>query len=525
MASPDIFARNLFDGGWATDFGPAIDIAPDRAGIVKLPFLVDADNVIYELDGGPHKAPGTTKVNSSGLESGATIRGIFDYWITGTGGSATQHRIMHVGTKIKKDDADGSFSDIFSGVDNTAVPSYAILEDLLVIADDANSAPKSWDGTTAQNLAGSPPNFAFVVEHKNRLWAAGVDANASRLYYSALLDPDNWTGAGSGEINISPSDGDRITGLASHQNSLLVFKGPYKGSIQRIIGTAPTGGDAFERLDYIKGIGSVNHNAIFRFGADLGFMWSDGTIHSLNATERFGDFEEAALTKPIHRFIRDRFAHTNLDKSWAVNCTDMSVILVCVPIDSNSEPNYIASMDYRFNPPRWASWTSFDFVTCLAQIWDAGGATKNICMAGCNDGFMRKLMQSTRSIDGTTGITFRVTTPHNTYARHSEMKTLNGGSLGLQPKNTGNITFGWTRDGNAQQTATVAQGGADGLGSFILDTSTLGGGRFVDRFFETEEGGEFRSISYQVTNATNNEDVELHSISTKIQAGGESMEN
>ena len=188
MTTRRIFVRHLFSGGWNTDSGPSVDVAPDREGIVRIPYLIDADNCIYETDGGPHKVGGTSRVNSSELESGAVIKGLFDYWRQGTGGAPTQKRIIHIGTKIKKDDADGTFTDIFTGLESGSIPAYSTFDDLLIMSSDSTTdVPKSWDQTTAQNLAGSPPNFAFSATHKNRSWAAGNAALPSRLYFSAGL--------------------------------------------------------------------------------------------------------------------------------------------------------------------------------------------------------------------------------------------------------------------------------------------------------------------------------------------------
>ena len=150
--------------------------------------------------------------------------------------------------------------------------------------------PRSWDQTTAQNLAGTPPRFSFGVSHKNRAWAAGVYATPSRLHYSANVDPEDWIGAGSGSIDIDPNDGDMITGLVSHKDELFVFKGPNKGSIHRIIGSSPTGSDAFSRKNFVKGLGACWHNAIFPFGDDIGFVSQYGSVHSLSATAAYGTF-------------------------------------------------------------------------------------------------------------------------------------------------------------------------------------------------------------------------------------------
>ncbi len=526
MTTKQLFLRHLFDGGWETDNGPSSDVTPE-GGIVALPFLLDAQNVVYELDGGPHKVPGATKLNSSALESGADVVGLYDFWLSGTGGSSTQKRIVHVGTTIKKDDADGSFSDIFTGLESGKVPSYSTMNDLVIISSDSTTdVPKSWDGSTAQNLAGSPPNFAFSVTHKGRVGAAGHAAFPSRLYYSAYINPEDWTGLGSGEINVDPDDGDRITGLVSHKGDLWVFKGPYKGSIHRILGSAPTGSDPFAKRPFRQGVGAVNHNSIFGWRDDIGFMWSDGNVYSLAATETYGDFKQASLSLPINIYLREHLNFGSLNKSWAVDWPDFGVVLFSVPIDSSTVPNQILMMDYRFHPVRWAYWPAFsDTCISLALVVDSASSNRRIIMAGGTDGFIRKYGQSSRSIDGSTSINFKVQTPYLTYGSPIVEKLVSGGSLGIQPKNSGSVTFGWTRDNNAQQTQSVDQGGTAVLDSFVLGTDTLGGARFVDRFFELEEGGIFRSVSYEVSNNVSGEDVELHSISSVVASQGWSWEN
>ena len=533
MPTQSRFIRHLFAGGWATDLGPNTEQPIGEGDIIPLPFLVEAENVIFEFDGGPRKAPGTSRLNSSALESGAAIKGLVDYWKTGTAATPTQKRVLHVNTVIMKDDADGSFSNIFTGLEAGKVPAYSLFDDFLIISSDSNvDVPKSWDQTTAQDLAGSPPNFAFSVTSHNRSWAAGVAANPSRLYFSVLLNPEDWTGGGSGSIDINPDDGDSITGIIAHKNELWVFKGPFKGSIHRIAGTAPTGDDAFSRLLFIEGLGAVGHNTLFRARDDIGFMWSDGTIHSLAATASFGDFSEAALSRPINGWLREHLNFGRLKHAWAQDWGEFGQVLFSVPIDGSSNPNDILVMDYRFEPFRWSHWPAFsDVAGCLASVIDATDNNRRIVYAGGTDGFVRKLGRATRSIDGVTSINYNVKTPHINYNSAIVMKTLGGVAIGVQPKNDGNITFGWQRDNNTQQTTTIGQGGADVLATssagdeFTLGTSTLAGGRFVDRFSETEEGGEFRSIQFQITNNVNLEDVELHSVSAIVSGGAWSTEN
>lgn len=530
MPTRNIFIRHIFQGGWSTDFGPTVDISPDNTGKVPIPFLIDVDNCFYELDGGPHKIGGTKKLNPTVIESGEQIRGLFDYWRQGTVGSPTQKRVVHAGTKILQDNADGIFSDLFTGLEDDKVPSYTTFDDILIIASDSNiDVPKSWDQTTAQNLAGTPPNFAFSATHKNRSWAAGEAANPSRLYYCELLDPEDWTGAGSGSIDIDPGDGDIITAIASHKNELWVFKGPYKGSIHRITGSAPTGSDSFARTTFIEGLGSVSHNLLFRFRDDLGFVWSDGTVHSLNATSAFGDFNESALSRPIHKYLRERLNLSRLTHAWAATDVNRSHVLFSVPTDTSADNNLLLMFSYSFEPVRWAPWPAFSSGS-VARIIDQANKNLPTIFVGDNDGFVRKTNQADHSMDGVTAINALITLPYLNYGFPISKKTISIASVGIAPKGSYSATLGWRRDNNAQQTHTFTQGGGDVLGPatsnvFTLGDSLLSGSEYVDRFMDLEEGGEFRSIQFQVKNSGFNEDLEVHSISAAIKQQAWSTEN
>jgi len=530
MTSRRSFIRHVFAGGWATDLGLTIESAADDLGRVNIPFLINAENVEYDLDGGPRKIGGATKLNSVTVESGEEIRGLYDYWRQGTGGSPTQKRVIHAGTKILKEDVDGMFDDLFTGLENGAVPAYEAFDDILVIASDSNTdVPKSWDQTTAQNLAGTPPNFAFMKTHKNRMWAAGVAATPSRLHYSVLLDPEDWVGSGSGTIDIDPGDGDRITALISFKDDLWVFKGPYKGSIHRITGSAPTGTDAFARKTFIRGIGCVAHNSVFSFKDDIGFMWSDGTIHSLKATSAFGDYNETALTREIDTYIRQNVNTSRLNQVWAVTDQRRGIVLITLPVNSSTTNNQILMLDYRFERIRWASWPAFGCAS-LASIIDSQSNDEREIFGGFNDGFVRKLNRATKSIDDITALSALVTVPYIFYGSQVDLKTINAVSVGIKPQGNYNLAFRWRRDDNAQQSVNISQGGGAFLSpsdtdEFTLGTSALGGAQFIDRFAELAEGGTFRTIQFEMTNSGVNEGMEIHSVSADIGPAGKSFEN
>ena len=358
MSTRRITVHHIFDGGWATDFGQTVvGAAPDDAGQIKIPWLLKAEDVLFELNGGPHKTPGAAKINSSALESGAAIKGIYDYWIQGTSGSPSQKRVVFVNDEIYADNADGSFSSLKSGLKVGAVANMSQFDDILILANDSSDdVPMSWDGTTFQNLAGTPPNFAFSVKHKNFHFAAGVDSAPSTLYYSATLNPEDWVGAGSGNIAIDPDDGDRITGIISFRNELWVFKGPYKGSIHRITGTS---GDDWARTTFIEGVGAVWQNSISPVRDDIAFMWSDGSVRTLKSTEQFGDYTMASLSVPIQGWLEANLTWSRLRHAYLQVGPDGEKLFLSIPVEGSANNTNILVADTRFSSVRWSRLVSY----------------------------------------------------------------------------------------------------------------------------------------------------------------------
>lgn len=623
MTTRNLQTRLLFDGGWATDFGPTAQISIDQSGIIQVPYLVNAENVVYDLDGGPKKIGGTEQVNSSALNGGATIRGLVDFWVSAT---TANYRVVHVGNDLMADNGAWSFASILGGEaarNTSAVPSYAVYDnDLIIMSDLDGEYPLKWSSVgNVAALGTNTPKFSFGVTHKNRFFAAGVIGNRSRVYYSEPLPngvDGNWDAIEAGYFDVDPDDGDEVRGLASHKGILLIFKGPNMGSIHRLAGDTPLGGVTafasstqpvpFELDVFIRGVGAAGHNSIFRFRDDIGFIDAKtGSIRSLNATEKYGDFREAALSFPINDFLLKRINKSALKGAWAENDVACGAALITVPTDTETDNNVVLCMDYRFDPPRWSQWPSV-VAKCLTSVIDTNNNNRQSIFIGDVDGFVRRTGIANKSIDGTTAINYKVTLPHLDFGNPVAKKTFARAAVGIEPKGSYNGTFGWTRDDNAQQTQTFDQGGGDVLAGvvntknisqvsknitvvgdkarffttphahgfsvddivaisgttnyngvytitaipspasfdvdvdwagndsgkaqisttanfFTLGTSTLAGARFVDRFFSLEEGGEFRSVQFELTQNVVNQDIEVHSLFAEIELGADSTEN
>jgi hypothetical protein len=266
-------------------------------------------------------------------------------------------------------------------------------------------------------------------------------------------------------------------------------------------------------------------------GADLGFVSFNGTIHSLAQTAAFGDFQEAALSRQINGWLKEHVNRSRLSHGWAATLDDEGRAYISLPIDSSSNPNTIVLMDYRFDPVRFSNLPAYEnAAVSMAVGINASDNNKEVIFGGGSDGFVRIFGDPDRSIDGSAAITYNLETPFMSYGHTMQLKDIMGVAVGFQPKNDGSVTFGWTRDNNAEQTVSISQGGSDVLGDadaneFTLGISALGGALYVDRFSRlNEQGGIFRSISFAIRNAVNNEDVEIHSITAHGDVRGISFE-
>ena len=531
MASRTEFIRHRFDGGWNVAMGPSADLTADASGTAQIPFLLKAENCGFELNGAPHKFPGTEKLHTVSL--GSPIRGIHDYWRMGTAGAPEQHRVIVHGTSIADDDGDGVWNGFYGTLASaTTVPSFAQLDDSLIIFDDdigGAVTPRSWTGAATALITKpvSATTLMFGETHKNRLFAAGDIANPSRLYWSDFLDFTNWTAvfpADGGFLDINLGDGDQITAIASHKGELIIFKGPNRGSIHRLVGTSSSD-FTLSPVPFTTGVGAVWQNSLFRFRDDLGFVWSDGTVRSMNATDRYGDYAEVSLSKDIDPWIRDNVNTAALKTAWADTSTTASAVYIAVPTGASTVPNTVLYMDFRFPVPRWSHMTNVFPVQSLAEVIDPDDKNKRKMMFGGPDGFVRKHGRSERTVDANTAIPMVVDLPHLSYIDPFTMKSITTATMGVRSEGSNHSATmtirsdeGWTRD------YTVLQGGGDKLDvDFILDSSILGGSLYQERWIENTDG-EFRTVQYGFSNAQQGQDLELHSFGVALQPNADSTE-
>lgn len=160
-----------------------------------------------------------------------------------------------------------------------------------------------------------------------RLWVADIGTDSLTVYYSVLLDPTDFTGVGSGFINLEQvvPGGDKIVALAQHNNFLIVF---CKNNI--VIYNNANDIDNLALQDVIEGVGCIARDSVNSIGTDLIFL-SNAGLRSLGRTIQ----EKSLPFRDLTRNVRDQFLQTvyvqNVDEIRSVYHEKEAFYLLILP--------------------------------------------------------------------------------------------------------------------------------------------------------------------------------------------------
>ena len=264
---------------------------------------------------------GYKTLNTTALNSGATIHGMMAY----TRSDGSEWVLVVAGNTLYNVNPDtGSASVISTTLDPTHRVAFTEFQNAMVITNGVD-APQTWSiDNGLQPLGGWPPTLAGIVVGQpafsqvfaNRLAMAGDPQNPSLLYISALENAQQYTptsGATSaGSIQVSPGDGDRITGLKTlylpldNEEILVIFK---QRSIYVLIGQDPT---TFTLHNITNAYGAMSHHSIVVVGMDVVFLTEFG-VASLNTATLQGNLTVGQLSQAIAPLLTrlNRYALTN----------------------------------------------------------------------------------------------------------------------------------------------------------------------------------------------------------------------
>lgn len=158
-----------------------------------------------------------------------------------------------------------------------------------------------WDGNTANSFVStgnalSAPTGKYIENFRSRMWISGDPSYPDRLYYSSIPSSITtpvvtWnTSVTSGQwIDISPSDGDVITGLQRYRNTMIVFK---TNRLYRVFDIGQTDPDPY------YAVGTSSQESVIETKMGVFFHHASGFYHY----NVYGIVQE--ISRPIWDIVR-----------------------------------------------------------------------------------------------------------------------------------------------------------------------------------------------------------------------------
>ena len=147
------------------------------------------------------------------------------------------------------------------------------------------------------------------VVHADRLWVI----SGHRLYYSSPDDHEDFVTDRAGSLPIYPGEGDRISAITSFRGLLILWKYP-KGLY--ILNTQSLNPADWAVRRVSDKLGCIHSQAFSGVDQDIIFFDTGGGLHSLGATDEFGDISSSDLTQvsEIDEWMRDNVDFNRLDE-------------------------------------------------------------------------------------------------------------------------------------------------------------------------------------------------------------------
>jgi hypothetical protein len=312
-----------------------------------------------------------------GLYSTEKVIGTYDYWYT-SASVKTQKRIaVTSGGTFYQYTSDGSRTTITKDASVSlttplAAISFAVLNEKLIISFPGNTtdSPLMWAGGSSSILpmknydfagnnvtaSNGVPKFGALRVHQNRLFATD-NTNPDRIHFSDINEPERVNGEGdSGAIDVAAGDGDKsgFVGLSpSFRGRIFAAKAD---KVYQIMGEAP-----LYKVDPLNSnIGCVAYDSIVAVGENDVLLASNRGFHSLAATDTYGDFTEAYISRPVQSDFQE-LTRSTLDKIKGIFIPDLNSVAWTVRSSgtSNNEIWLVRlSPNDQSEPYKWYKWTS-----------------------------------------------------------------------------------------------------------------------------------------------------------------------
>lgn len=248
--------------------------------VIKLNEASDLQNINILPTGGFIKRNGNSFFNGVAMSSGSAVHGLGYFRTT----LSSDYLMAICGTKLfKSDNLDGTMDDITGSLTITTgadkIWTHSQMNNLSIFVGGGPDAPIKWNGSgNGAVLGGTPPNGEFGIVANNRFFIGNTASNPSRIQWSILGNPEDWSGAGSGSQDVSLNDGDTLVGASVVGiDTMLLFK---QNSIHMLnIRTSP-----FPLYPLFTGVGAISKRGIVNVDGVVYFITAEPRMKATDGT-------------------------------------------------------------------------------------------------------------------------------------------------------------------------------------------------------------------------------------------------
>lgn len=293
------------------------DLNRDR---VDATAMVENTRNINLKNGGRSKRGGTDNINETPITNTPRIWGLFQFRLQ----NGNEFIITATSDgKIQKDYS----TEIKTGLTINQAVHFAVFNNLLIITT-GNDLPEVWTGTgntsTMSNVPtdwSSSSNFPRkMINHGRgasvRLWAISGKVDANTVYASALSAGDGSTEPDFSDANVITIYVDTADGFgllnAVEFGDRLICSSKNRVFIIDDLDT-DTSNWGYEQSQWTGG--TANDRTLIVVENDIVSMDESGNIYSVSATQNYGDYQRASLSRPafITEWIRDNIRLLSID--------------------------------------------------------------------------------------------------------------------------------------------------------------------------------------------------------------------
>lgn len=370
-------------------------------------------------------------------------------------------------------------------------------------------------------LLGPPAPLAkFIRQHQGNL-LANDKTRLDFLHYSGTFNMFQWGGVGdSGGFPVGEGDGDPdgLSGISpTFKSTTFVGK---RTKLYRLDGTDP---DLYVPVKISDGIGFISHQAIAAIDQDDVFFASDRGFHSISATNAYGDFVSAYISKDIQKSFVEDWAPSRKRFIRAAYIPEINSALFAVSEQGSSFNNslYLFNIEYKW----WYRWPNIQAETLIsAQDADRRRLYLGLLsgrlaqtLTGQNVDISETGTTSTIASNATTGLIFPDSRP-------DQVKGYKRLMLVYQGDGSYTITATVKIDNYATQAVSFSSNeAAVPLQDFVLGEDVLGGS-FVTAPYSLPVDGYGRGIKISVQQNDLNTSLAIQGIMVEFEQAGDMAE-